>query len=92
MAETERQKLERYISIIESWRATRPADEIWSVFSNLEELDQKKNEALWNELESVSKKIEKKKKSWGLSRHIWLLIILGLAKLVQHMDGCTSGN
>ena len=55
MAETERQKLERYISIIESWRATRPADEIWSVFSNLEELDQKKNEALWNELEEAIK-------------------------------------
>ena len=54
--------LKRYIRIIWDWQSDRLPDEIFSVFSNLETLDQTKNRDLWDGLRKVIR--ENKEFNW----------------------------
>ncbi len=50
MAENERQKLRRYIRIIQAWSEDRVIEKVEGTFYNLATLDQNRNEDLWEEL------------------------------------------
>ncbi len=50
MATDQAERLELAIKSVASWRATMPPEGIYSVFEELEDLDQSKNKELWDEL------------------------------------------
>ena len=55
MAITQKQQLENAILIVSEWHANRLPDEIIALFFNLEDLDQSKDEDLWEQLEQAIK-------------------------------------